>query len=135
MGKIRGFLTRKPRQSRSPIPELQPLVSRSTLIKENVTQEEADNERASVQHTMVSSSPVKKRVKKPPPSSFDSTIESSLEKEKKARTMRLKSRTPSSLPTKEEPAAASGGDLLEDDFSMTYSEEDKKEAKKKCDIS
>jgi len=137
-GSVYATLPRKPRKPRSPLPELQPLVRRSTLSKENVPLEESDSESTSKLHRTVSSSPVKKRVRKPPPSSFDSKLESSLEKEKKTRPMRPKRRAASSLPTPEETAAVSelgDDDIQEDNFSMTYSEEDKKEAKKKCDIS
>eukprot|EP00092_Neocalanus_flemingeri_P010081 GFUD01010864.1.p1 GENE.GFUD01010864.1~~GFUD01010864.1.p1 ORF type:complete len:393 (-),score=72.18 GFUD01010864.1:143-1321(-) len=136
-GSVYATLPRKPRKPRSPLPDLQPLVRRSTLSKENVPLEESDSETTAKLHRTVSASPVKKRVKKPPPSSFDSKLESSLDKEKKVRPMRPKRKTASTLPTPEEAAPVSEPveDVQEDNFSMTYSEEDKKDAKKKCDIS
>ena len=136
-GSLYATLPRKPRKPRSPIPESQPLVRRSTLSKDNISQEESEGEITSKLHRTVSASPVKKRTKKPPHNSIDTTLESSLEKEKKTRPMRPKRRSASSLATQAETVALSetGDDVQEDDFSMTYSEEDKKEANKKCEIS
>ena len=41
-GSLYGTLPRKPRKPRSPLPELQPLIRRTKLSKENVSLEESD---------------------------------------------------------------------------------------------
>ena len=67
-GSLYGTLPRKPRKPRSPIPEIQPLIRRSTLSKENVSLEESD---VSPKHRTFSSSPVRKAIRKKPPSSLE----------------------------------------------------------------
>ena len=135
-GSVYATLPRKPRKPRSPIPELQPLVRRSTLSKDNISLEESDGENTSKIHRTFSASPVKK-VKKPPANSFDSKFQSDLEKEKKVRQMRTKIKSVPNTTAQEETTTVEekGDNIQEDNFSMTYSEEEKKEAKKKCDIS
>ena len=120
-GAIYGTLPRKPRKPRSPAPDLQPLVRRSTVSKENISLEESDGE-AQAKHRALSASPVRKVVKKKPPNSLDI----------KPRPLRTKRKISQKSPkqTREEE-----NEINEDTFSMTYSEEDKGETKKKCDIS
>ena len=73
----------------------------------------------------------------PPKSSFDSQMELSLKKELKPRPPRVKRRE--GISQKLQAAAVDVPkqdiDMNEDDFSMTYTAEDKKESTRKCDIS
>merc|ERR1719431_170283 len=129
-GAIYGTLPRKPRKPRSPAPDLQPLVRRSTVSKENVSLEESDEE-AQTKHRALSASPVRKIVKKKPPNSLDIMYSKNQALDTKPRTFRTRRKNVSkSLPNppKEEEKEATDN-LSEDTFSMTYSEEDKREAK------
>ena len=125
-GSLYGTMPRKPRKPRSPLPDMQPLVRRSTLSKENVSLEESEGETQS-KHRAFSASPKRKVVKKKPPSSL----------EIKSPPIRTKRNISKKLPkqTEEYEDIEPPDNISEDAFSMTYSEEDKKEGKKKCEIS
>ena len=136
-GAIYGTLPRKPRKPRSPAPDLQPLVRRSTVSKENISLEESDGE-AQAKHRALSASPVRKVVKKKPPNSLDIIYSKNQPVNMKPRPLRTRRKNASNknLPkeTEEEEKEATDN-KSEDTFSMTYSEEEKRESRKKCEIS
>ena len=92
----------------------------------------------SSKHQTISASPVRKAIRKKPPSSLEIKKDYRIKNEEISRPLRLKNKTSKNLPRKTEdkdniPEVAD--DLSEDSVSMTYSEEEKKEVKKKCEIS
>ena len=123
-----GTLPRRTRAPRSPVPDLQPLVRRSTLSKDSIPLEESDSEGSAVRRKF-SVSPVQKRVRK---ISASSSSKVGKEKDKfynssKSSNVR-RSKEESQL--KEEDL-----NLQDDNFSMNFSEEEVREGKKKCLVS
>ena len=132
-GSLYATLPRKPRKPRSPLTDYKPPSRRSTLEKEKVPKEEVNTHGGGKTQRTMSVSPIKKRVRRPPPNTFDTRLESGLEKEKSVRTSKKIKRKEESTP--EETLTISEVENMEDSFSMTYSEEEVKDTKKKCDIS
>jgi hypothetical protein len=130
-----GTLPRKPRKPRSPLLELQPSLRRSTLSKENVSLGESDVEISS-KHRTFSASQVRKSIRKKPPLEIKKDYR--IKKEETSRPLRPKHKTSKDLKRQTEDTyniSEVADDIHEDSFSMTYSEEEKREVKKKCEMS
>eukprot|EP00090_Calanus_glacialis_P037390 TRINITY_DN64319_c0_g1_i1.p1 TRINITY_DN64319_c0_g1~~TRINITY_DN64319_c0_g1_i1.p1 ORF type:complete len:135 (-),score=43.99 TRINITY_DN64319_c0_g1_i1:41-424(-) len=126
-----------PRKPRSPLPDFQPLNKKSLLSKENVSLEESDGETPS-KHRTFSASPVRKATRKKPPNSLEIKKDYRIKKEETSHPLRPKLKTSKTLQRQTEDTeniSEVADDMSGDSFSMTYSEEEKKEVKKKCEIS
>ena len=129
-GSVYATLPRKTRKTQSP----QPVGNRLRSSKENIPKE---RESIPTLNRTVSVSPIKKKKKMPPKSSFDSQMELSFKKELKPRPPKVKRRDVLSQKVKAEAVEVPKQDveMIEDDFSMTYTTSDKKESTSKCVIS
>ena len=92
----------------------------------------------SSKHRTFSASPVRKAIRKKPPSSLEIKKDYRIKKDETSRPLRPKSKTSKDLARQTEDTdniSVIADDMSGDSFSMTYSEEEKKEVKKKCEIS
>ena len=129
-GSVYATLPRKTRKTQSP----QPIGKRLTSSKENISKE---SESIPTLNRTVSVSPIKKKKRLPPKSSFDSQMELGLKKELKPRPPRVRRRDSLSqkVPAEAVEVSKQDVDMNEHDFSMTSTADDKKESTSKCEIS
>jgi hypothetical protein len=119
-GSVYATLPRQTRKTQSP----QPIGKRLTSSKESISKE---SESIPKLNRTVSVSPIKKRKKMLPKTSFDSKMDLKL------RPPRVKSSQKVRAEAVEVPKQ--DVEMIEDDFSMTYTTSDKKESTSKCVIS